>query len=77
MTINITKKDIYVGKQRSSFSCPIALAAQRISGDQDCTVGETSMCINNVLYQLPKQARSFIRRFDNEKSVKPFTFEVI
>ena len=78
----MTQADIDGGDRARPSSCPIALAMRRVFGDH-AEVG-----INHfwpyydewpkeaVAGVLPKQARRFVREFDDGRSVEPFSFEV-
>ena len=77
--ITVTKWDIDNGRPGSPISCPIALACRRAK------IMSPNVFCREVIYgkgrsrefQLPKKARSFICRFDEGLSVKPFSFTVL
>ena len=58
--------------------CPIALALQEAMNDPNWRVG--GECIWRAGFMnaivLPKEASTFIFKFDNNEEVKPFSFEV-
>jgi hypothetical protein len=81
LVVEVTEEDIILGKRKRSCECPISKALKRSTGF-DWGVG-----INTALYfgpefsknsfiELPKEARDFISKFDQEKPVKPFKFEI-
>lgn len=83
MIVNVTKKHINSGKRNNCYECPIALA---IIDAVDCDtiyVDETSVGYGyreddgntrRISHNLPRSAVRFIKRYDYEKSVKPFKF---
>lgn len=81
MKIIVTQEDIDAGKAQCCDSCPVALAAQR-AGLTNTRVGEdTSFYYDYASHEfkhfgLPREARAFIKRFDDGKKVEPFEFEV-
>jgi len=88
MKITVTQKDIdratKLRDKNSEFDyacyCPIALAVKRKTrkkvnvSDYDIDVMRSENG-ENTTYHLPAKAASFIYRFDDKLSVKPFTFE--
>ncbi len=77
MKITVTNKHILLGMKRSAYECPIALALKD-SGLEDPCVGEDSICIESSFEDilLPIEAVSFIKDFDQNLTVKPFSFEL-
>lgn len=87
MKIQVTEEDIAKGERCSSAFCPIARAVKRVLG-KDCAVGSATMTVFTPVkhedfsaadfYELPPEARDFIRRFDSfdDEAVTPFEFEL-
>jgi len=80
ITINVTKTGIKKGTSNYA-SCPIARAL-RAKGFKDVGVGAVYGWFvykgirNNAYYYWPKKVTEFIRKFDSNKQVSPFTFKV-
>ena len=55
----------------TSMTCPIALAAGK-----DSQVDGTHVTINGIDYDLPEEAISFVKAYDMDRPVGPFSFEV-
>lgn len=81
-TITVTATDIKRGKPHDIYACPVARAARRTF---KCAVsvadtleiyqdGQPSIFSRSI--KLPRKAERFIKRFDESKSVKPFSFLV-
>jgi len=62
MKIKVTQKDIEKGLRSSCYYCPIYIV-YRPDDKRD-------------RYELPKEARKFIKRFDHYQPVEPFSFEI-
>lgn len=82
--IDVTQKDILKGKVRNEECCPIALAANRafdnmLEGQLSVQGTFMSLRVSNEeserTEQLPFEAVSFIKRFDANEQVEPFSFE--
>lgn len=89
-TINITQEDIDLGEQNNSNDCAIALAVKRelsLAEQVDKTVAarehylyvpssrNTYFIIDGNKYHLPKKAKAFVTKFDNDRATaKPFSF---
>lgn len=75
MRIDVTQADIDAGERGSCESCPIALAASRVAGRR-MAASHTGISHLNGLrtYMIPSEAVRFMRHFDNEHPVSPFTF---
>ena len=83
MRIEVTQEDIDRGLKSSCYECPIAYAYKRKVKNKirlgfsvgteyiDHFVGESQ-----DRYMLPKEAKKFIRRFDQDQPVRPFSFEI-
>ena len=81
MKIEITQKDIDNGVQGECLLCPIALAFKRSSNFKRVYVHCKSIQVFKhgkgvKTYELPKKAQTFVRRFDRQEPVKPFSFEL-
>ncbi len=79
MRIKVTEDHIRRGVRGENTCCPIALAIQEATGNQEWHVGglacwRTSNFDKNV--ELPIEATKFISRFDVNKSVQPFEFDI-
>ena len=81
MKIEITQHDIDYGVRGEYSLCPIARAVKRkiygkvtVSGDH-ISIFTTDIIRRYSYYKLPQKAKDFIKRFDEGKKVKPFTFE--
>jgi hypothetical protein len=73
--VRVTEKDIVVGVYGSCFRCPIARAMARVFRTQ-IHVGSCSFSRAGWYRFLPTEACDFISRFDEGKTVKPFSFTV-
>ena len=76
LIVDVTSQDIKRGKRKYISCCPIALALKRSLPGKRIAVGSDITFIGDGLATLPKQARTFIERFDNSESVKPFKFKL-
>lgn len=82
MKIEVTQKDIDNGVQGECQSCPIALAFKRTSNSKRVYVNTKSIDVCHrgnqgvKTYELPKKAQTFVKRFDRQEPVKPFSFEL-
>lgn len=82
-TIDVTKKHIDVSQ--IGMYCPIDHAAWPVFGSRlgNVHTHHTTMNIiddDGMIYKqikLPEIAKKFIKDFDNNKPVKPFSFEVV
>lgn len=77
MIISVTEEDIALGKKGRYRGCPVALAATRATGHEVGVTHDTidiQMEDERIEIITPAEAKSFIRRFDHGKPVKPFTF---
>lgn len=78
MIINVTQEHINKGKPARACRCPIALATMgqlNLSPGHVCVTPHT-LYIDNKAYRMPPEATGFVRRFDSDEEVSPFTFEV-
>jgi hypothetical protein len=83
MKIKVTQKDIDKGLRSSCYYCPIAHAFKRAVKNNiryGCCIGSNYIvhCPDGKWnrYELPKEARKFIKRFDHCQPVEPFSFEI-
>ena len=82
MKIEVTQKDIDEGVQGECTLCPIALAFKRSSNFKRVYVNGKSIDVWNrcdqgiQTYELPKKAQTFVKRFDRQEPVKPFSFKL-
>ncbi len=87
--ISVTAEDIKNGENGSIFSCPIALAVNRVFpgkvarvGNNHLSIGDSELGLDNrVFYFLPKLAQDFISRVDDPTEfsipLEPFSFFLI
>lgn len=75
--IRVSRKDIAEGERRDGFSCPIALAASRETGD-DCSLhdsfGGWHIDICGRYLEVPYEMAAFAMAFDREEEVSPSVF---
>lgn len=79
MKVNVTATHITMGEIKDCEYCPIGWAIREgqekpVSPNLKINVQEDYVTIDGIYYSLPKRAQSFIKKFDNEKPVKPFSF---
>lgn len=79
--IQVTQRDIDLGDAREADTCPVARALSRSFHKKVGTFSVTS-CISRLypykrLSYTPKGVLPFIRRFDNNLPVVPFSFELV
>lgn len=81
--IDVTQEDIDSGVQCSTMRCPIAIALQRATGNDNVSVGAQFAVIHqdgeDEIVDLPSQAVEFISRYDSGKYAnvtkpEPFSF---
>lgn len=75
--IEVKAKHIKNGECGDPVGCPIALALRDIGFEFDSVLGDTIRVFDNckTIY-LPKKAQKFIAKFDAQKEVKPFKFQL-
>ena len=78
MKIDVLHSDIEYGIKRNCEDCPIARAINRALNNPSRTVEVTHMTvyIGTETFRLPTVATEFIRTFDDEREVRPFSFEM-
>ena len=84
LVISVTQEDIAAGKPGEACLCPIARAVARLLAadlsEEPAVVGPSVLLAvmagddTTTQYDLPEEAATFIGRFDNGHTVKPFTF---
>ena len=79
MNVKVRKRHIQRGARLHAVSCPVALAMHD-AGFIDPHVGPITMswlsCGERVRVSAPDEVRDFVSRFDAEKAVKPFQFQL-
>jgi hypothetical protein len=77
-TINVTQEHIDKGKKISCSNCPVALAIGERVTTESVYVHPRFIYLGKLMTErdLPKEAQRFIRRFDGEKEVEPFSFDL-
>lgn len=77
VVVKVTRKHIVRGKQDNAVFCPVALALKEAFPNLRCVLVDTkTVSFRNGWAQLPRRVINFIKRFDNTKSVKPFSFSI-
>lgn len=77
MKIQVTQDDIDSGTPHEPEGCPIALAIQRVLGQDEVQVTDVGfVTIGLGDFELPASAVSFISYFDAGYDVEPFEFEL-
>lgn len=79
--ISVTQEDIRLGTRKDQHTCPIALAVQRVLpefanievSNDEISIGAPKF-YSFYSHELPISAIDFIRAFDNERPVEPFSF---
>jgi hypothetical protein len=85
MKINVTAKHIKMGVPSEADSCPIAHAVREavnksclktLLKDKRICVNESEITVGSLTMMPPQKAVKFIETFDEEKPVKPFSFNL-
>jgi hypothetical protein len=82
MIIMVTQEDINAGAPSRCADCPVALAAKRAFYPRNVMVSSTQLSVWNEsrkaydLLYLPLEAQRFVRHFDGNAPVWPFSFSV-
>jgi hypothetical protein len=78
--VDVTQKDIDKGCKTNATHCPVARAGKRVF---KCNVSVTSLTLSVFSphggwqdIPLPNEVGSFIRSFDRDKPVQPFSFNL-
>ena len=85
MKIIVTQEDIQNGRHNDPWCCPIANAANRAFGErvsESTPLSVTDIYISfvdsdttqRVVYSVPRTAKKFIHRFDNDLPVEEISF---
>jgi len=76
--IEVTTGDIRKGDRNEVYTCPVALAVNRVLRITNVNVGEDTISFRfndgEFALSLPVAVIDWIEKFDMEKKVKPFTF---
>lgn len=75
MKIKVERRHIQKGKRADCYKCPVALALKE-AGYKGVEVGDGFVEFDGITYNMRRGTR-FIRRFDNNLSVKPTTIELV
>jgi hypothetical protein len=76
MKVRVLRKHIEEGKPQSATSCPIALALREATGCKKVEVsGFNDITVGGVSFETSRSADAFIREFDAQRPVKPFTLD--
>lgn len=83
ITVNVTARDIKYGVPRAAEQCPIHRAISRTKFGKQFNLFVVSTCtvafyfpLGNTCAPLPFPAEHFIRAFDRDEPVEPFTFKL-
>jgi hypothetical protein len=76
MKIIVTKEDIERGRHWSESLCPVALAVQHATG-KNALVSYILGVEGYVSEVAPQSVREFIERFDANRPVEPFEFDLV
>ena len=74
MIVRVTKLDIQRGKRFKPRACAIARAFNRIGHYKKKIEVAGNVTFGKRIYLLPQSAEAFIRAFDSQGMVQPFTF---
>ena len=81
--INVTESDIKLGRENSNKGrhpitsfCPVALALQRGTKDKNAEMMYSQYQVAGVVYRAPKEVMEWVRNFDAQENVSPFSFEI-
>lgn len=73
--IDVAQEDIDSGTPKTSFSCPVAIAASRVLGRM-AQVGYYCIETDGLAYRVPNTVLRFMERFDSGEACEPFEFEI-
>lgn len=80
ITINVTARDIKYGEPGKADQCPIQRAISRTKFGKlfhSILVGGSDILFDSRLWvNLPSPARYFVKDFDHDVPVEPFTFKL-
>jgi len=74
-TIEVKQEHLNKGKKHKCNECPVALALKD-AGFSGVNVTYFSATLNGTYVPLSKTVESYIKAFDADKPVSPFTFQV-
>lgn len=77
MRIEVTERDIRLGRPRRAFTCPVARAVKRATGARTVGVDDVVITLDMAReFETPKKVRDFIGKldFDGRRGLKPFSF---
>ena len=77
MKITVTAEDIKLGEPGASGRCPIAIAIRRATNATEAQVWSSSVQFDSAgfcIASLGYRAQRFIKHFDDNDPVKPFSF---
>lgn len=79
VAVNVSQKDIKLGKKGECSGCPVAIAVKRQLGLLDCYVGSPDIDLvprNGRWFStaMPTVVSRFVMLFDRREPVSPFTF---
>lgn len=73
-TFRVTQEDIENGKAGDECRCPVALCLRRHF--ESVEVCDDTLSIDGQKYLSPDKVCSFVGKFDAQKAVEPFEFEL-
>lgn len=82
VTVDVNMHDITDGNQGSCWDCPVALAVRRALPDYTVVVFDDSISLlarktdEQHSINISEDVEAFIRSFDNDGDVRPFSFEL-
>lgn len=77
MKITVTKEHIEQGCPANYRYCPVALAVKGQCRTEQVQVFNWSIRIKSEVFAMPPKAKRFIKRFDSDSPVRPFSFELV
>lgn len=84
--IHVTEQDIKDGCRASASGCPVAKAVAKalvtnkhewVTVTGRTIIRHQNTFLNGLIFRTPWRVRTFIRRFDNKRPVKPFKFWLV
>lgn len=76
MMIHVKRSHINQGRPGRCNECPIALALKAKFKVDDVHVDGDALYVGEMTYSTPVKVLRFIERFDDSKTVKPFSFQM-
>ncbi len=76
LKVKVLKSDINRGVRDNTTSCPIARSLKRMITGYVCVGSRSVTILGKPDFPLPEEAQKFVTRFDHNKKVKPFEFEL-